>query len=164
MYSGHAHDLDVTTDDPGNHSHTIPYTEYTKLEHRHLIDLGHTHEVNIDHTHTTPAHTHDQGIVLGNTPTSITLYCDNGAGYDAGLALATAPDLTTEYDLIDSLSVNSNGYVTDNDGDADDHELDITAKFTSAGWKKIKFDTAASGRPGRVRFDLFIDLNVTNNR
>jgi len=134
-----AHELTEPNDGQG-HKHTIPYTAIQQ-DHRHIVNIGHGHVINISHTHDIPPHSHSmtQSIILGTTPDGVKLYCDDGAGYDAGQALATAPDSTTPYVLCE--------------------ELDITSKFSGTGWKRIKFDNTT--RLGRIYYQLIVKVDLT---
>jgi hypothetical protein len=165
-----------------SHSHSVTVTVNTESGHSHSIgDSSHTHGISggtgsgtaslavdlSDHRHaytywapgsgsTTGSggasvptssssgdHEHDlvYGIYQSTTPAGVNLYCDNGSGYGSATALNGAPDTTTPYELTPAGG------------------LDLTAKFASAGRKRIKFTTT---RLGRINYQIFIkaDLEV----
>ncbi len=119
----------ATTKSGTAHTHnvTVPY-----LVESASIKIG-----NIDHTHTIDvSHNHDlvYGIYEGTSPTSVTVYYDNGSGYGSGESLGTFTEIT------DKVLVGGN-----------------VQKFTGSGWKGIKF---TSSTLGRLRVQLMIELRV----
>ncbi|MDI6872153.1 MAG: phage tail protein [Bacillota bacterium] len=91
---------------------------------------GHSHSVDISHGHGLRF-----GIYEGAMPSGVVVYCDNGAGYDGGIPLTAGPDGTLC------------------------SELDLTAKFSGAGWKKLKFTSTTLGRIAAMLIAK-IDLNA----
>ncbi|MGE5623680.1 MAG: Gp37-like protein, partial [Methanocella sp.] len=82
---------------------------------------GHQHTVNISHGHGLTF-----GIYEGSSPSNVVVYCDNGSGYDGGTPLTLSADGTLC------------------------SELDLTAKFSGPGWKRLKFTSASLGRIAAV--------------
>ncbi|NPV80753.1 MAG: hypothetical protein HPY52_10835 [Firmicutes bacterium] len=143
----HGYDRANGTSSAGDHYHGISTTTTSKSTgsagaisaHSHTVTVGiqsagaHNHTINLSHGHGL-----EFGIYEDTTPAGVKLYCDNGAGYDAGQSLAAAPDTTTPYTLCT--------------------ELDLTSKFTGTGWKRIKF---TSTRLGRIAAVLIVKVDVS---
>ena len=165
---GHTHEI---TMDSHNHYHTTTGTTSTVLKHsghvsrintavhNHTIAKGGAHShgvvyydtevksateataITVPTTGVSEAHTHNliYNIALDTTPENVMVYCDDGSGYDTGQNLASAPtNDKLEYVLAT--------------------ERDLTAKFTGAGWKRIKF---TSSRRGRITWQLIAKLDIT---
>lgn len=144
--SGHSHSVNINSDMDGSHDHSVTGSTDT--------DGAHTHSQQYTAVNTTTgsgggstetssnqdAHSHDiiYGIYESTTPAVVNLYIDNGAGYGSAIALASAPDTTTPYELAE--------------------ELDITAHITTAGWKKLKF---TSSRLGAIDIQLICKVDIT---
>ncbi len=120
----HNHSLSSSGDNTGGagrHSHT--YSRPTET-----IDGGsHTHTFSMNHGHSLVF-----GIFEGTIPSSVNLYCDNGAGYGGAISLGS-----------DAILAN---------------ELDLSAYFSGTGWKRMKF---TSGRLGRIVAQLILQVDIT---
>lgn len=104
---------------------------------------------------TSAMHTHpiDFGIYLDTTPAGVNLDYKNDPAAPTWTnfgALATAPDTTTEYDLVSSTAHPKwKGNVS---------ELDLTSRFSGTGWKKVRF---TSTRRGRINYQLVVKVDLT---
>jgi len=164
----HSHSVTTTIDTASSHSHSIGDSSHSHgisggtgsgasgvsvslSDHRHIYTYWAPGSASttgsggsaVQTSSSSGDHEHDlvYGIYQSTTPAAVNLYCNNGSGYGSAMALNSAPDAATPYEL------------TPVGG------LDLTAKFAGAGRKAIKFTTT---RLGRINYQIFIkaDLEV----
>lgn len=121
---GHGHSLSTSganTGGAGGHSHTYskPGSIGSAGAHSHKFNMNHGHDLSF-------------GIFEGTIPSSVNLYCDNGAGYGGAISLGSSAILASE--------------------------LDLSAYFSGAGWKRMKF---TSERLGRIVAQLILQVDIT---
>lgn len=120
----HSHSVGTTSATTGktNTAHTHPYIKpdgITGGNHKHEFNFSHTHEMEF-------------GIYEGTLPASVSLYCDNGAGYGSAIVLGSSTILA--------------------------NELDLSAHFDGSGWKRLKF---TSSQLGRIIANLILQVDIT---
>lgn len=140
-YHTHSYNPAVSTSGSGgDHEHTISSSAATtgnttdSHTHSYKIPTGvsggsHSHKVTVDLEHN---HAMTFGIYEGTIPASVSLYCDNGAGYGSAIVLGSNVILA--------------------------NELDLTSYFTGTGWKRLKF---TSTRLGRIIANLILQVDIT---
>ncbi len=121
---GHSHSVGTAQGTTGNggSSHTHGYKQPTGVtggDHSHSINFSHNHDITF-------------GITESTTPDSVSLYCDNGAGYGGAISLGSSSILASE--------------------------LDLSAYFSGTGWKRMKFTSA---RLGRIMAQLILQVDIT---
>ncbi len=137
---------------------TTPYNTYsTDLSHSHKFSYVRVSSATLNnfesHKHEyDPSHEHplEFGIYQGTTPANVKLRVNNGIGWSDYMPLASAPDATTPYDLIENALVDKYNSHT--------KEMDLTDYITGYGWKYLEF---SSSRLGRIAWNLEIKVDVT---